>query len=80
MTKFKFLCNHSGRYDFTDKKSGKHYSGIANYLIIVKDGDCFPLVKKCTEAVYQESCEFENGQTINLFFDENQRISGVNVI
>lgn len=80
MTKFKFLCNHSGEYDFTDKKTGKHFSGLAYYLIIVKDGDCFPVVKKCTEDVYKQSLKFEKEQTLNLFFDENQRVSGVNVI
>lgn len=80
MTKFKFLCNHSGRYDFTDKKTGKHFSGVAYYVIIVKDGDCFPLVKKCTENVFDKTSEFETGQLINLFFDENQRVSDVNPI
>lgn len=80
MTKFEFLANHCGRYDFIDKKTGKRISGNAYYLIIAKEGDCFPLVKKCTESVFHDSCDFANGQSINLFFDENQRISGVNVI
>ena len=80
LTKFEFLCSHSGKYDFTDKKTGKHISGFAYYLVIVKEGDCFPLVKKCTETAFQQSCDLANGQMINLYFDENQRVSDINVI
>lgn len=75
MTEFTYLCNHSGAWAFTDKKTGEAKSGISYYLILVKKDNCKPAVYKCSESAYRESCELKPHTTINLFFDENQTVS-----
>lgn len=76
MTKFKYLACYSGSYTLDNGKSG-----VAFYVIAVKfEKSCKPLVIKTTQEIYNEAAKLKGGEICNLFFDENQRATGLNVI
>lgn len=75
MTKFKYLANYSGSYTLDNGKSG-----VAFYVVAVKDGNCKPLVMKCSQDVFNETSKLKGGETLNLYFDERQRITGINIL
>lgn len=75
MTKFKYLANYSGSYTLDNGKSG-----VAFYVVAVKENNCKPLVMKCSQDVFNETSKLKGGETLNLYFDERQRITGINIL
>lgn len=59
---------------FTNKEDGKTYA--VHYVIAVPAKSCRPNVYKCTADVSQDASEqYENGDKIMMYFDENQRVT-----
>lgn len=75
MTKFKYLANYSGTYTLDNGKSG-----VAFYVVAVKENNCKPLVMKCSQDVFNETSKLKGGEDLNLYFDERQRITGINIL
>lgn len=75
MTNYKYLASYSGSYTLENGKSG-----VAFYVIAAKEKNCKPLVLKATQEVFNEASKLKGGETLNLYFDERQRITGINVL
>ena len=54
MTKFKYLANYSGSYTLDNGKSG-----VAFYVVAVKENNCKPLVMKCSQDVFNETSKLK---------------------
>ena len=69
---FTFLSVYDS--SFKNKEDGKIYP--VHYVIAVPAKSCRPNVYKCTGDVSEDASEqYENGDKIMMYFDENQRVT-----
>lgn len=75
MIEYTFLACTSGNWKLDNGKSG-----ISYYLIVKKPDACKPVICKATEDIFKKACTLKGAEKLHLFFDENQRAIGMEIL